>query len=462
MKENFAVILAAGQGTRMKSEKAKVLHELAGRPMISHLVDRLTALDFKQIITIIGHEADAVKEELAGRTDFAFQAEQLGTAHAVQTAAPLLAGKTGNTLVLAGDTPLITTESFEKLIQTHEEEAAKATILTACVDDPTNYGRIIREADGSVKKIVEEKDANAEEKAVQEINTGTFIFDNESLLQALKKVDNHNAQGEYYLPDVIEILKAEGETVAAYALTDPREALGINDRQALSQGHAIFYQRQNERFMAAGVTMLDPQTVYIEADVEIGPDTVIEPDVQILAGSRIGKNCHLGSGTIIRHSRLADGVSVRSSEIEESEVGAGSDIGPNAHLRPHSILHEQVHIGNFVEIKKAEIGAGTKIGHLTYVGDATIGKRVNVSCGVIFCNYDGVEKAHSSIGDDAFIGSNVNIVSPVTVADKVFIAAGSTVTEDVPSEAMAIARARQTNKPDYWAKLPISKKGHNK
>lgn len=458
MKNRHAIILAAGKGTRMKSDLYKVLHQVAGKSMVEHVVDTVTEAGFEKIITIVGFGAEMVKEQLGERSSYCLQEEQLGTGHAVMQAEELLADKEGVTLVICGDTPLLTAETLDRLVALHEEEQAKATVLTANADNPSGYGRVIRDASGYVRNIVEEKDANEAERAVQEINTGTYVFDNQLLFEALHQVGNDNAQGEYYLPDVISILQAQGERISAYQMDDLNESLGVNDRVALAKANQLFFKRNNEKHMRNGVTIIDPENVYIEANVQIGPDTIIEPNVHIKGDTTIGSHVRLGSVTVVRDSQIYDYVEVRSSEIEQSHVSKHADVGPNAHLRPNSNIGESVHIGNFVETKNATIGKETKVGHLTYIGDAELGERINVSCGVIFANYDGVNKAKSVIGDDSFIGSNVNLVAPVNVASQAFIAAGSTINKDVPSKAMGIARARQENKEDYWDKLPISKK----
>ncbi|MDK7303341.1 bifunctional UDP-N-acetylglucosamine diphosphorylase/glucosamine-1-phosphate N-acetyltransferase GlmU [Aerococcus urinae] len=457
MMDRYAIILAAGKGTRMKSNKYKVLHEVANKPMVAHVLDNVKAAGFNEVITIVGFGAEEVEKVLAGQSQFCLQEEQLGTGHAVLQAEDLLADKSGSTLVICGDTPLITQATLEDLLDVHEAEGAKASILTAKAEDPSGYGRIIRKQDGSVAKIVEEKDAKPEEKAVKEINTGTYVFDNQALFEALHQVGNDNAQGEYYLPDVIEILRSQGERISAYQMADFGESLGVNDRQALAQANQLYYQRNNRYWMDNGVTILDPQTTKIDAEVSIGQDTIIEGQVNLLGQTRIGKNCHILGNSQIVDSQIGDEVTVDSSKIESSQVGSHTSIGPMAHLRPQSVLGEYVHIGNFVEIKNASLGDHTKAGHLTYVGDADLGSYINLSCGVIFCNYDGYSKHRSQVGDYSFIGSNANIVAPVSLADHSFVAAGSTITEDVPKEALAIARSRQSNKENYWHKLPISK-----
>lgn len=452
MKKRYVVVLAAGQGTRMKSKLFKVMHPVMGRPMVGHVVQ--SALDAKvdRVITITGFGAEVIKDYLGETSEYVFQEEQLGTAHAVEQARDLLGNEEGTTVVLSGDTPLITADTIAALMDFHEKEDAKATVLTAMADDPFGYGRVIRTEDSSVDKIVEEKDATEEERAVQEINTGTYCFDNKALFETLTKVDNDNAQGEYYLPDVIEILKNQGEVVGAYTLENMDEALGVNNRVALSEATQIMRERINIEHMVNGVTLIDPNNTYIEKDVKIGQDTVVEPGTYLKGNTVIGKDVFIGMNSTIEDSKIADNVQVIQSVIEESTVHSGADVGPHSHLRPESVIGENVHIGNYVEIKKATIGEDTKIGHHTYVGDATIGKNVNVGCGVVFANYNGKSKSLSTVGDNSFIGSNANLVAPVNLGDNSFVAAGSTITEEIPSNALGIARARQVVKEDFYTK----------
>lgn len=456
MKKRYAVILAAGQGSRMKSKKYKVLHEILGKSMVEHVLTHVEKLNPEVIVTVVGCGAEQVKEKLGSRTVYALQEEQLGTGHAVLTAEPFLGDKEGTTLVICGDTPLITGETIDALFKEHETSGAKATILTAHADNPYAYGRIIRNETGHVAKIVEERDATESERLVQEINTGTFCFDNQALFKALNQVGNDNDQGEYYLPDVIGILKEAGEIISAYQMADIQESIGVNDRVALAKATQTMVQRVNEKHMRQGVTLIDPSHTYIDSEVVIGPDTIIEPGVFIKGKTVIGRDCLIGSNSVIVDSELSDSVQVTSSTIESSLIHSGADVGPYAHLRPQTELMEDVHIGNFVEIKKSKIGKGTKVGHLTYVGDATLGEEINVGCGTIFVNYDGKNKFHSTVGDHVFIGCNANIISPVHIGKNAFVAAGSTVTKDVPENAMAIARNRQENKLDYAKKLPYS------
>lgn len=454
--EKYVVVLAAGKGTRMKSKLYKVLHKVCGKTMVEHVVDAAQGVNPAEIVTIVGTGAGDVEKVLADKSKFAFQEKQLGTGDAVMTAREELGDKDGATLVVTGDTPLFTTDTFNELFKYHAEKGNAATVLTAEAPNPFGYGRIIRDDQGNVLRIVEQKDGKPEELKVKEINTGVFCFDNKKLFEALKHVNNNNAQGEYYLTDVLEILRNSGERVGAYKMPDFSESLGVNDRIALAQATKTMQRRINEQHMRDGVSFIDPDTAYIDADVKIGNDTVIEGNVVIKGNTEIGSDCYITSGSRIVDSKIGNNVTVTSSTVEEAEMDNNTDIGPNSHLRPKAIIRKGAHIGNFVEIKKAEIGENTKVGHLTYVGDATLGKDINIGCGTIFSNYDGVKKFHTNVGDHAFIGAGSTLIAPINVADHAFIAADTTVTKDVNKYDMAIGRGRQVNKPDYWHKLPLS------
>lgn len=449
----MAVVLAAGKGTRMKSQLPKMLHAINGLSMVEHVVRAVQQNHVEDIVSIVGYGADQVEATLGSSSSYAFQAEQLGTGHAVLQAKDLLIDKEGSTLVICGDTPLLTSETLNKLFETHENSSSSATVLTAIVGDSTGYGRVIRDENQTVVKIVEQKDANASELAVREINTGTYVFDNQKLFKALEKVTNDNAQGEYYLPDVIEIMKNDGDTVSAHILEDMNEAIGVNDRVALAKAGQILTKRINDYHMRNGITLVNPTNTYIEVDVEIGQDTIIEAGVSLKGKTTIGSNCVIGSNSEIDSSVIADYVAIKQSVIEYSQIAEKVTIGPFAHLRPQSVIGEEVHIGNFVEVKNSNVGAKTKAGHLTYIGDADIGQDVNVGCGTIFVNYDGKHKHRSKVGDNAFIGCNANIVAPVEVGNRAFVAAGATITKNVEDEALAISRVDQKNIPNYWEKL---------
>lgn len=455
MTNTYAVVLAAGLGTRMKSKLYKVMHPVCGKPMVEHVVDNVKGLGAERIVTVVGHGADSVKELLGDRCEYALQEEQLGTAHAVQQAEEVLGGLEGTTVVICGDTPLIRPETMQKLVDHHRETNAKATILTVLADDPTGYGRIIRGEQGQVTRIVEQKDANEDEAAVKEVNTGTYCFDNKVLFEKLKLVKNDNVQGEYYLPDVIEILQKEGEIISAYASDDFNESLGVNDRVVLAQAEEVMRLRIAEKHMRNGVTILNPSNTYISSDAEIGRDTVLKPGVIIEGKSVIGEDCVIGPNSHIVESRIGDGTTIHSSVILASEVGSHTTIGPFAHIRPESSLGDGVKIGNFVEVKKSVLGNASKVSHLSYIGDAEVGGNVNIGCGTITVNYDGKNKFKTVIEDDAFVGCNSNLVAPVTVGKGAYVAAGSTITKDVPGEALAIGRARQENKEGYVKKLKL-------
>lgn len=453
MEKRLAVVLAAGKGTRMKSELYKVLHTINGISMVEHVLRAVQQSNVERIVTIVGHGAETVRDVLADQSEFALQEEQLGTGHAVLQAKDLLKDEEGSTLVICGDTPLFSAETLNQLFEFHEESNAKGTILTAIAEDPAGYGRVVRQSDKEVSRIVEQKDANEEEQAITEINTGTYVFNNKALFEALDKVGNENAQGEYYLPDVISIMKEAGDIVKAFTMDNFDEAIGVNDRIALAEATRLMTKRINEKHMRNGVTFVNPTATYIEADVEIGQDTLIESGVSLKGNTKIGSHSTIGSNSEIISSTIADHVEIRQSVLEFANVEENVTVGPFAHLRAKSVLREGTHIGNFVEVKNSVVGKNSKAGHLTYIGDADIGTDVNVGCGTVFVNYDGKNKFRSTIGNDVFIGSGSNIVAPVTVGDRAIIAAGSTVNSDVPEEALAIARARQENKDKYWKRF---------
>ncbi|MBO1199528.1 bifunctional UDP-N-acetylglucosamine diphosphorylase/glucosamine-1-phosphate N-acetyltransferase GlmU [Staphylococcus simiae] len=446
---NYAIILAAGKGTRMKSKKIKVLHEIAGKSMIEHVLQSVEASGVDQVVTVVGHGAESVKQQLGEQSLYSFQQEQLGTAHAVQMAEDHLQGKEGTTLVVCGDTPLITPETLEALIKHHEQTDAQVTVLSAIIQRPQGYGRIIRNSQYQLEKIVEDKDANATEKEVKEISSGIFAFDNKVLFDTLQHVENDNAQGEYYLPDVVSLILKEGGNAEVYCTEDVDEIMGVNDRVMLSQAEKLLQQRINHFHMMNGVTIISPEQTFIGPDVQIGIDTIIEPGARITGHTSIGEDVVIGQYSEINNSTIESKAVIQQSVVNDSHVGVATKVGPFAQLRPGSNLGAEVKVGNFVEIKKAQLKDGAKVSHLSYIGDAEIGERTNVGCGTITVNYDGTNKFKTIVGSDSFVGCNVNLVAPVTVGNDTLIAAGSTITDNVPDHSLALARSRQTTKEGY-------------
>lgn len=452
-----ALILAAGQGTRIKSDLPKVLHKACGKEMVNHVIDTLRKADIADINVIIGKGSDLVKEKTSSRkVSYSLQEEQLGTGHAVKCAIDFLKGKKGTVAIFCGDAPLITEETVSELFEEHNSNKNTATLLTSILDDATGYGRIIREGN-EVLKIVEHKDCNEEELKVTEMNAGVYCFDIEKLLEALDKLSNNNSQGEYYLTDVIGILKSQGEKVGAVVI-DFEETLGVNSRAQLAQVEAILRKRINGKHMDNGVTLIDPNNTYIGADVVIGKDTIVYPGNVLEGNTVIGERCTLYPNSRISNSSIEDEVEIQSSVILDSKVGSNTTVGPFAYIRPDSVIGNHVRIGDFVEIKKSVIGNNTKVSHLTYVGDAEVGESCNFGCGTVTVNYDGKNKNKTIIGNNSFIGCNTNLISPVTVEDNSYIAAGSTITDDVKSGELAVARAKQRNIPGWVDKRGLLKK----
>lgn len=447
-----ALVLAAGKGTRMKSKLPKVLHEVLGKSMVQHVIDNLRAADVQRIIVIIGHGAELVEQTIEG-VEFVYQTQQLGTGHAVMHAEHLLANEAGTTMVICGDTPLIQSQTIAAMFEHHEQLQAKTTVLTTKMANPTGYGRIIRDEAHQLAYIVEQKDANEAELAVQEINTGTYCFDNQSLFAALAQTDDNNAQGEYYLTDVIKIMRQAQKRLEAYCIANADETLGINDRLALAQATTLLVERLNTKHMINGVTFIDPKTTYIGTDVTIGADTIIYPGSVIFGTTSIGEDCIIGPNTQLTNATIGNGTQVNQSLITDSSVGANATVGPFAHLRQNTVCGDSVRIGNFVEMKKTNFADNAKASHLSYLGDSVVGENVNIGCGVVTVNYDGHTKSQTTIEANAFIGCNANLIAPVTIGEGVYVAAGSTITKDVPADALAVARARQENKLGYAARL---------
>ena len=419
MSENvMAIVMAAGKGTRMKSKKSKLVQKIYGKEVVKRAVENAKKAGIEDVVAIVGYMKEEVMAVLGENVKYAYQDQMLGTGHAVMQATNYLEGKKGKVLVLNGDVPILRPETLNRLLDKSIENKESATLLTAIYDNPTGYGRIIRDEGGNVKAIVEEKDTDLEQKQINEINAGIYCFDIEELLSALKELTPNNAQGEYYLTDVIKIMNDKGLKTGAVIVEDNTEILGINDRVQLEMLTKVLQIRINTQHMKNGVTIEDINNTYIYDDVEIGMDTVIHPNTTIKSNVRIGEDC---------------------------------EIGPNAYIREGCILADKVKIGSFVEIKKAIIGKGSKVPHLSYMGDCEIGEGCNIGCGTITCNYDGFHKSKTIIGNKSFIGSNTNLVAPVTLGDNTFVAAGSTITDDVPEGSLAIARQRQINK-EGWNK----------
>jgi bifunctional UDP-N-acetylglucosamine pyrophosphorylase/glucosamine-1-phosphate N-acetyltransferase len=452
MSNYSAVILAAGQSKRMMSKKSKVVHSICGKAVIEWVVENVEKAGVKDIVTIVGHMAEQVMECIGDRSQYAMQNERLGTGHAVMQAKQFLSENDGHVIVLCGDTPLIKTQTIKSILDYQIKHNLSATVLTAKLKDPTGYGRIIRNKDESVLKIVEQKDANAEEQLVNEINSGVYCFKAQELLGALDKISNNNSQGEYYLTDTLEIMIKNGLKVGAMVADDAKEILGINNRLQLAEANAIIRQRILEQHMLKGVTIIDPSNTYIDDGSEIGADTIVYPGTIIEGKCKIGEDCIIGPNTRLISSEIENDSEVINSVVVESSVGSDTHVGPFAYIRPGSKIGSHVKIGDFVEIKKSVIGDNTKLSHLTYVGDAEIGKNVNMGCGVVVVNYDGKKKNKTIVGDNAFVGCNVNLVSPLEVGENAYIAAGSTITDKVPENALAIARERQVIKEDWVIK----------
>lgn len=450
-----SIILAAGKGTRMKSGLIKVLHPVAGLPMIAWPVAAARETGSDQIVLVIGHQATAVQGTFRGAADIrcAMQEEQLGTGHAVACALETLSGFRGTVLILCGDTPLLRSETLKNMLAYHRDNHAAVTVLTALMDDPYGYGRVIRDDSGRITRIVEQKDADPEEQGIREINSGIYCMDSDFLFGNIKAIRNDNAQGEYYLTDLLAIAVSRGLTCLALPTGDADEIMGVNDRAQLADAGRILRRRINREHMLNGVTIIDPDTTYIDVGVTIGADTTIHPGCQINGGTVIGSCCEIEQNVSISGCRIGDDCHIKASSVlEDSELGEDVAVGPMAHLRPGTVLGNKVKIGNFVETKKIVMGEGSKASHLTYLGDAEIGRNVNIGCGTITCNYDGVNKHRTVIGDDVFIGSDVQLVAPVSVGRNSLVAAGTTVTIDVPPDSLALSRVPQVNKEGWRLK----------
>ncbi len=459
---NISIILAAGEGTRMKSQIPKILHKVCGKPLLEYVVDASEGAGIKKNIVIVGHGKEEVIEYFQER-DVIFKEQPIGKDIPYGTGFAVMQGKEyiedeGIVVVLCGDTPLITEDTLKKLLDFHKEGGFDGTVLTALLDDPTGYGRIDRDELGNIYRIIEQKDASEEEQNIKEINSGIYCFDGGLLKYALGKLNNNNAQGEFYITDVVGILRSEGYRIGGYIVEDSLEIHGVNSRIQLAISEKIMRNRINKIHMENGVTLIDPENTYIEDGISIGSDTIIYPGVSIQGSTKIGRDCIIRSNSRIVDSEIQDQVEVDSSLIESSFVGSRATIGPYAHLRPKSRIGKAVHIGNFVEVKNSSIGENSKAGHLAYIGDAVVGSNVNIGCGVIFVNYNGRDKQVTTVGNNAFIGSNSNLVAPITIEDRAYIAAGSTITQDVEAGSLSIARAQQVNKRGWVDKKDLEGK----
>jgi bifunctional UDP-N-acetylglucosamine pyrophosphorylase/glucosamine-1-phosphate N-acetyltransferase len=445
MKEFVALILAAGKGTRMKSRVCKVLHPVAGRPMISYVVDSVRSCGVQSIAIVVGHESAEVKKVVQGPgVQFALQEPQLGTGHAVASARELFKGFSGDVLILCGDVPLLQPGTIKEFMRFHKDNDGKLTLMTTYPPSSTGYGRIVRTQDGRVARIVEERDADEAEKAIREINAGVYLVNADVLYSLVGKLGADNSQGEYYLTDIVSEAAKEKIPVHAFVLPDAQEAIGINTRSDLACVSKIVWNHIREDLMNSGVTLLDPSSVYVDVQARIDTDTVVHPCVTISGFTEIGKDCVIESGVYIIDSKVADHVKIlQGSRLDSATVDAGTTVGPMAHLRPEAKIGKNARIGNFVEVKKTVVGDGSKASHLTYLGDSRIGADVNIGCGTITCNYDGKKKHLTTIGDRCFIGSDVQFVAPVAIGEGSVVGAGSTITRDVPPGSLAVTRAKQ-------------------
>jgi bifunctional UDP-N-acetylglucosamine pyrophosphorylase/glucosamine-1-phosphate N-acetyltransferase len=445
------VILAAGKGKRMKSKLPKVLHPVCGVPMVQYVLDAAREVSSTKPLVVVGYKGEEVAGALGDQAEYVWQTEQLGTGHAVKIACSGLEAFTGDLLVLYGDTPLVTAATLQQLITRHKQEGAAVTLLSTEVEDPGGYGRILRDRDQRVTGIVEEGEASPEEKAIKEVNTGIYCFRFSDLSEVLPELRADNDQGEYYLTDVIALLQQRGRKIEAVKAGDSREILGPNDRKALAETEQLMRERILERWMEEGVTFIDPATTYLDPRVKLGADTTVYPGTCLYGETVVGENCRLGPYTQITGSRIGNNCRILFSVLDTVEAGDNVNIGPYAYLRPGTVLEAEAKVGDFVELKNSRIGRGSKVPHLSYIGDTRVGSGVNIGAGTITCNYDGKKKHPTVIGDGAFIGSNTNLVAPVTVGEYALIGAGSTITKDVPGWALAIARAQQVVK-ENWRK----------
>lgn len=443
------VILAAGEGSRMKSNIPKVIHKILGKPMISYVIESAKEAGSEDVIVVTGYKRDIVMEQIKD-VSFAYQDKQLGTGHAVMTAENFINDE-GNIIILYGDTPLITAETLKNLVNQHTETDATVTVVSAIVENSTGYGRIVRTGE-SFSKIVEHKDANEEEILINEINTGVYCFKAKYLKLALSKLDNNNSQSEYYLTDTLEILLKENLKVGIVTAKEADEFYGVNSRAQLATACEVMKKRINANHMQEGVTIINPDATYISKGVSIGKDTIIYPNTTIEGNTSIGENSIIGPNVDIKNSKIGNNTVIEHSVLLDSTVGSSSNVGPFAYIRPNSNIGDNVKIGDFVEVKNSNIGDNTKASHLTYIGDADVGSNVNIGCGTITVNYDGKNKNRTTINDNSFVGCNSNLIAPVKIGSDSYVAAGSTITEDVESNSLAIARSRQSVKKNWHLK----------
>lgn len=454
MSKVVSLVLAAGKGTRMKSTLPKVLHAVGGKPMVQHVLQAARTAGADQHIVVVGFGADAVQDTLGSQAEFVIQAEQLGTGHAVMQAESLLSGFHNTVLVLCGDTPLLEGDMLAELVKAHQQQQAAATVLTALMPDPSGYGRVIRNDQGQVMKIVEHKDANPDERKVNEINTGIYCFESGPLFQALREINCSNAQGEYYLTDVIAVLVGQGAVVGAVPAADYQQTMGINSRIQLAEAEKILRRRKLNALMENGVTIMDPDSTFVDGDVVIGADSIIYPFTWLEGHTVIGQGCKIGPNTRLTNTQVGNNTILHFVYAHDCSIGSNISVGPYVHLRPNTVLADGVKIGNFVEVKNTIVGENSKIPHLSYIGDTDMGSGVNIGSGTITVNYDGRSKHRTTIEDNAFIGCNTNLVAPVTIGRDAYVAAGSTITKSVPSGALGVARARQSNMEGWITKRP--------
>ena len=458
MNKVAALVLAAGKGTRMKSRLPKVLHKVGGKAMVERVLDTVNAVGVDRSVVIVGFGGEEVRAYLGDRCEYVTQAEQKGTGHAVREAKPVLGDFDGTIVLMCGDTPLVTEDTIKALLNEHAATGAAATVLTAHMENPTGYGRIIRDEEGKVLRIVEQKDGTPDELVVQEINTGMYAFDSQKLWPCLAQLSDDNAQGELYITDVVGILVNAGERVSAYMTMDEDESLGVNSRVQLAEAERILRNRKLRELMDAGVTIIDPATTYVAPEVVVGSDTILHPGTILEGNTVIGKECEIGPHTRFTNVKVGDNNVIHFTYAHDCEIKNGTDIGPYVHLRPNTVIGDKVHIGNFVEVKNSIVGEGTKFPHLSYIGDSDVGGGVNIGCGTITVNYDGKIKHRTRIDDGAFVGCNTNLVAPVHVGSYSYIGAGSTITKDVPDKALAVGRARQMIKENWVTDDTFKKK----